>query len=229
MLPQIHQGTRQHLSWLAPIKEGRSILQDFAAKADTPFAQSTYLAYVILTPVKKIVGHLIDTCFIAEVIPKSARLKTLKVNNLQHQTTAYIARQYLAALILASGQTDEGKEDKALTGAEIGNMQGVTCILLNLPREYQPWNKYYGKEGKLIQPKKKPTETASGEKNNSKKKKQNPDMLQQPFDVTCKINEMFKYFTQRRLKKADQVATPIGCILGSTRQQVQHHREQYEQ
>jgi hypothetical protein len=83
---------------------------------------------------------------------------------------AYIARQYLTALILASGQTDEGK-DKALTGGEIGNMQGVTRILLNLPREYQRWNKYYGKEGKSIQPKKKPTKTASGMKNNSKKNK----------------------------------------------------------
>jgi hypothetical protein len=115
------------------------------------------------------VGHLKDICFIADVIPKSARTKTLKVNKLRHQTTAYIARQNLAALILASGQRDEGKEDKALTGAEIGNMQGVTRILLNLPREYQRWNKYYGKEGKLIQPKKKPTKTASGEKINSKK------------------------------------------------------------
>jgi hypothetical protein len=116
------------LAWLAPIKEGRSILQDLAAKADTPFAQPTFLAYVVLTPVKKIVGHLIDICFIADVIPKTARTKTLKVNKLRHQMTAYIARQYLAALILASGQADEGKEDKALTGAEIGNMQGVTCI-----------------------------------------------------------------------------------------------------
>jgi hypothetical protein len=74
---------------------------------------------------------------------------------------------------LASGQTDEGKEDKVLTGAEIGNMQGVTRILLNLPREYQRWNKFYGKEGKLIQPKKKPTETASGMKNNLKKRNKN--------------------------------------------------------
>jgi hypothetical protein len=79
------------------------------------------------------VGHLIDICFIADVIPKSARTKTLKVNKLQHQTSAYIARQYLTALILASGQMDEGKEDKALTGAEIGNMQGVTRILLRVP------------------------------------------------------------------------------------------------
>jgi hypothetical protein len=71
---------------------------------------------------------------------------------------------------LASGQTDEGKEDKALTGAEIGNMQGVTCILLYLPRGYQHWNKYYGKEEKSIQPKKKPTDMASVEKNNSKKR-----------------------------------------------------------
>jgi hypothetical protein len=93
--------------------------------------------------------------------------------------------------------------NKALTGAEIGNMQGVTRILLNLPREYQRWNKYYGNEGKLIQPKKKPTKTASGMKNNSKKKKQKPDMLKQPFNVTCKINESFKYCTHRRLKKAD--------------------------
>jgi hypothetical protein len=191
-------------AWLAPIKEGRSILQDFAAKADAPFAQPAYLAYVVLTPVQKIVGHLIDICFIAEVIPKSARSKTLKVNKLQHQTMAYIARQYLAALILAAGQTDEGKEDKALTGADIGNTHGVTCILLNLPREYQHWNKYYGKEGKSIQPKKKPFETASGEKKNSKKKKQNPAMLQRPFNVTRKINETFKYWTHRRLKKADQ-------------------------
>jgi hypothetical protein len=57
-------------AWLAPIKEGKSILQDFAAKADAPFAQPTYLAYVILTPVKTTVGHLIDICFIADVIPK---------------------------------------------------------------------------------------------------------------------------------------------------------------
>jgi hypothetical protein len=60
-------------AWLAPIKEGRSMLQDFTAKADAPFAQPTYLAYVALTPVKWIVGHLIDICFIADKIPKSAR------------------------------------------------------------------------------------------------------------------------------------------------------------
>jgi hypothetical protein len=190
-------------AWLAPIKEGRSILQDFAAKADAQFAQSTNLACVVLTPVKKIVGHLIDICFIADIIPKSARTKTLKVNKLRLQTTAYIARQYLTALILASGQTDEGKEDKALTGEEIGNMQGVTRILLNLPRENQRWNKYYGNEGKSIQPRKKPTKTASGMKNNLKKKKQKPDMLKQPLNVTCKIHELFKYCTYRRLKKAD--------------------------
>jgi hypothetical protein len=191
-------------AWLAPIKEGRSILQDFAAKADAPFAQPTYLAYVVLTPVKKIVGHLIDICFIDGIVPKTAKSQSLKVNKLQHQTTAYIARQYLNALILASGQTDEGKEDKALTGDEIGKMQGVTRILLNLPREYQRWNKYYGNEGKSIQPKKKPTETASGVKNNSKTKKQKPDMLKRPFDVTCKIHESFKYYTYRRLRKHDQ-------------------------
>jgi hypothetical protein len=34
-------------AWFAPIKEGRSILQDFAAKANTPFAQPTNLAYVV--------------------------------------------------------------------------------------------------------------------------------------------------------------------------------------
>jgi hypothetical protein len=70
------------IAWLAPIKEGRSILQDFPAKADAPFAQPTNLAYIVLTTVKKIVGHLIYICFIADVIPKSARTKTLKVNKL---------------------------------------------------------------------------------------------------------------------------------------------------
>jgi hypothetical protein len=128
----------------------------------------------------------------------------LNVNKLQHQTTAYIARQYLTALILASGQTDEGKEDKALTGAEIGNMQGVTRILLNLPREYQHWNKYYGNEGKSIQPKKKPTETASGKKNNSKKRKKPRHAKTTVRHDICKINELFKYCTHRRQKKADQ-------------------------
>jgi hypothetical protein len=29
-------------------------------------------------------------------------------------------------------------------------------------------------------------------------------MLQGPFNLTCKINESFKYCTHRRLKKADQ-------------------------
>jgi hypothetical protein len=190
-------------AWLAPIKEGRSVLQDFAAKADAAFAQPTYLAYVVLTPVKKIVGHLIDICFVDGIVPKAARTQSLKINKLRHQTTAYIARQYLNALILASGQTDEGKEDKALSADDIGKMQGVTRILLNLPREYQRWNKYYGKEGKSIQPKKTPTETASGVKNNSKTKKQKPDVLKRPFDVTCKIHESFKYCTTRRLKKHD--------------------------
>jgi hypothetical protein len=57
------------LHGLLQSKKEDSILQDFTAKADAPFAQPTYLAYVVLTPVKKIVGHLIDICFIDDLIP----------------------------------------------------------------------------------------------------------------------------------------------------------------
>jgi hypothetical protein len=37
------------------------------------------------------------------------------------------------------------REDAVLSGADIGKMTGVTKILINLPREFQRWNKYYGK------------------------------------------------------------------------------------
>jgi hypothetical protein len=40
--------------WLAPMTEGQAILQKLADTVDPKFAHPNYLAYVVLTPVKKI-------------------------------------------------------------------------------------------------------------------------------------------------------------------------------
>jgi hypothetical protein len=126
---------------LAPLKESRDILQIFSDKADAAYAHPTYLAYVVLAPVHKISGHLLDMCAMERIVDeKSPPIRHYK---LRHQVTAYVAKQYIAALIAESGKTIDSKEDRKLTGDNIAKLGGITKILLNLPREFQRWNKNY--------------------------------------------------------------------------------------
>jgi hypothetical protein len=187
--------------WLAPIKEGRIALQEFAQKAVPAFANPTYLAYVVLTPVLKIVGHLTDICSM-EGITNPNVANTMRLHKLRHQVTAYIARQYLAALVFASGSTTESKEDIHLDGKAIAQRKGVTEILLNLPREYQRWNKYYKQKGHSILP-------------NPKLKRPPPrhTTVERPFDVECQIHNSFKLCV---LEEQEQEYLPTPLELGDT-------------
>jgi hypothetical protein len=127
--------------WLASLKESRDILRNFADKANPAYAQLTYLAYVVLTPVQKISGHLQDICAMERIVKDST--PRITKHKLRHQGTAYVAKQYLAALVEESGKSIDSKEDKELSREKIGKLQGITKILLNLPREFQHWNKCY--------------------------------------------------------------------------------------
>jgi hypothetical protein len=167
--------------WLAPLKESRDILRNFADKADPAYAQPTYLAYVVLTPVQKISGHLLDICAM-EGIVEERTIPTTK-HKLRHQVTAYVAKQYLAALVEDSGKSKDSKEDKELSGEKIGKLKGITKILLNLPRQFQHWNKCYTIEE---------DEPPKKSKNRTDTTQKPPDAKKTgPFDITERIHPSF--------------------------------------
>jgi hypothetical protein len=109
--------------WLAPLKESRDILRNFADKADPAYAQPTYLAYVVLTPVQKISGHLQDICAMEGIFDQESTPLVMK-HKLRHQVTAYVAKQYLAALVEESGKSIDSKEDKELSGEKLASFKG---------------------------------------------------------------------------------------------------------
>jgi hypothetical protein len=166
--------------WLAPMKESRDILQIFSDRADPAFAHPTYLAYVVLAPVHKISGHLLDICAMEGIVETvSPAVRNYK---LRHQVTAHVAKQYLAALVAESGKKIDSKEDKELSGEQIGKLDGITKILLNLPREFQRWNKNY----------------STAQTNKKAKQKQGAadqppyESKSRPFDVTDRIHPSFR-------------------------------------
>jgi hypothetical protein len=182
--------------WLAPLKEGRGMLKRFSDLVDPKYAHPTYLAYVVLTPVKKIVEHLVDICFLEKIL--TDRIKTIRNNKLRHQATAYVARQYLEVLVWASQKkTLERKEDEELSGESIGQLDGVTKILLNLPREYQRWNKYYKKTRKSITP--------------DSDDESEPPEHKRPFDVSQAIDPTFRQcvFPNNNTKKYKGMPSPL--------------------
>jgi hypothetical protein len=189
--------------WLAPMREGRTILQKFAESVDPKFAHPNYLAYVVLTPVKKITGHLMDICYLEKILTEVDRLKTVRVNKLRHMTTAYVARQYLETLVWASSRTQDRKEDEELSGEHIRELGGVTKILVNLPREYQRWNKYYKQQGKSITPK--------TNENNEPDNDSDEEQQAHPFDVSQAIHPTFKQaiYPKTFAKKPKGLTSPL--------------------
>jgi hypothetical protein len=91
-------------------------------------------------------------------------------------TTAYVARQYLETLVWASSETHERKDVEELSGQRIGELGGVRKILLNLPREYQCWNKYYKQVGKSITPR--PKEQNKPDSDNDEEQLERPALCQ---------------------------------------------------
>jgi hypothetical protein len=133
-------------SWLAPrIKNGRMILKTFVTNAEPRYAHPTYLAHVVLSPVHKIAAHLMDITFVSKELETKDRRYVMKIHKYRHLLTYHIASQYLMVVEKCSETNLTKREDAVLSGADIGKMTGVTKILLNLPREFQRWNKYYGK------------------------------------------------------------------------------------
>jgi hypothetical protein len=184
-------------SWLAPFKEGRYLLRQFATQVDPKYAHPTYLGHVVLTPVLKIVEHLSDICFLEEILVPNAN-KVIRNNKLRHQITFYIAQQYLKSLILDTAIREEEDEDVTedveLQGENIAKRGGVTEILLNLPREYQRWNKCYNDE-----------ESGSINFQYVNNGKDTENVMPRPMNVQCKIHDSFKQCilqkTQRRKGK----------------------------
>jgi hypothetical protein len=183
-------------SWMAPFKEGRSLLREFATKVDPKYARPTYLGHVVLTPVLKIVHHLTDICIMEEILEYNQN-KLIRMSKFRHQITFYVLKQYLRCLmldtILREGEIEDGiTEDEELGGEDIAIRGGVTEILLNLPREYQRWNKYYKKfESESI--KFKYGDNGDG----------TVEDMTRPMNVHCKIHASFKNcMLQRVTKKA---------------------------
>jgi hypothetical protein len=107
----------------------------------------------VLTPVLKIVTHLVDIISnVADVFTKEDERKVMKTHKYWHLLTFYVTSRYLMALVKCSKQDLTKQEDKELSRKDIREMSGVTQMLLNLPREYQCWNKYYNKKEHNIWP-----------------------------------------------------------------------------
>jgi hypothetical protein len=187
-------------SWLAPFREGRYVLREFATSVDPKYAQPTYLGHVVLSPVVKIVEHLIDMCYLKKILDSS--VKVIRNNKLRQQATSYIARRYLKSLILETimrqdNDDDDTREDEELYGEDIDKRKGVTRILLNLPREYQRWNKHYKKEESLS------IEFKYGNKGTDAETE-----LKRPMNVNCPIHRSFnqclfqKVIVNKRRKNA---------------------------
>ena len=99
-------------SWLAPIAEGRRVLAEFANKAKNIYATPNYLAYVVLTPVLKIVRHLMDISVMEGVLEQDAKEKhAMKYHKYRHLVTHYVAKQYLLALIQFPPPKTQPKKD----------------------------------------------------------------------------------------------------------------------
>jgi hypothetical protein len=172
-------------SWLAPFKEGRFILRNFATEVDPKYAHPTYLGHVVLTPVVKIVDHIIDMCYMEEILVNPAKI--IRNNKLRHQATCYIAGRYLKSLIYDTetryDDEPEGTvEDEELSGEEISRLEGATQVLLNLPKEFQRWNKNYKKnESESIK-------FSLGDKGTNMKTQN----LTRPMNVNWSIHQSFK-------------------------------------
>jgi hypothetical protein len=171
-------------SWLALFREGRYVLREFATSVDPKYAHPTYLGHVVLSPVVKIVEYLIDMCYLKEILDSPIRV--IRNNKLRHQATCYIARQYLKSLMLETtmqqdNDEDDTREDEDLYREDIDKRKGVAQILLNLPREYQRWNKNYKKEES------RPIEFKYGNKGTDAETE-----LKRPINVNCPIHPSFK-------------------------------------
>jgi hypothetical protein len=206
-------------SWLAPFSSGRHVLKQFVTQAQPGYARANYLAFVVLTPVLKIVGHLMDISMIARWIdePKDDKIKILRNHKYRRILMFYVASSYLRALTLFS---EKSVEDINYTGQDIANMGGVTEILMNLPREFQRWNKYYGQDNKNIAP------GANDRKRRSRAKKDDDDddddsdeaaasdqelprTGDRPFDVKAQIHPSFQVclFEKNKVPTEDDIQT----------------------
>ena len=106
------------------------------------------MAYVVLTPVLKIVRHLMDISVMEGVLEQDAKEKhAMKYHKYRHLVTHYVAKQYLLALIQfpppkthrKKGQLLEEEEARQIddSGTRIAMMNGITEALIHLPREFQ--------------------------------------------------------------------------------------------
>jgi hypothetical protein len=168
-------------TWLATVKEGRRVLTQFASKADPIFAQWNYIAYVVLLPVNKIVSHLMDISVMAGIVTyKAKKSNPTKYHRYRLVLYYYITKRYIQALTDLSPKREQRQETSGdIIGIDIVRMEGVTAVLMNLPKEFQRWNKFYGnKIVQQIQP------TVEKEKTGEK--------IKRPFDVTMKLPQCFQ-------------------------------------
>jgi hypothetical protein len=181
-------------SWMAPFREGRYLLRQFATKVDPKYARPTYLGHVVLTPVLRIVQHLTDICIMEKILEYNPN-KLIRMSKFRHQITFYVLKQYLKCLmldtILREHEVKDGiTEDEELGGEDIARRGGVTEILLNLPREYHRWNKCYKKD-----------ESESVKFKYGNNGDGTVDDMIRPMNVNCKIHASFKNCMLQRATK----------------------------
>jgi hypothetical protein len=93
----------------------------------------------------------------------------------------YITKRYIQALTVCSPPSGERTQKIGdIMGQEIAKMNGVTAVLMNLPKEFQRWNKYYSKE--VIQQIKPADENGNIGENKIKR----------PFDVKMRLPACFR-------------------------------------
>lgn len=191
-------------STLAPFKEGRVLLADFAAKADPVFVQINYLAFVVMNPVQKICMHLLDISFLHGILKLEQRkTQLLRFNKYKMILKYYITKQYMLALLHFSNEEKiENPDNKQLNGTDINALRGVTRVLLNLPREYQRWNEFYRQPDKQIKPK----EEKSFELLKTK------ELLPRPFDVGLPIHVTFQTVCDSMVATSDPEAILDVCL-----------------
>lgn len=184
-------------TWLATIKEGRSVLKDFSAKADPIFAQPTYLCFVVLQSVNKIVSHLLDISVLEGVVKYDKKNNPHKFNKYRLLLYFYVAKRYIQALTYCSADRKERTEvHRQVTGKDIVQMTGVTQVLFNLPRQYQLWNKTYRDEiprrevpqPEKVKQKRTKNKATTGKENNAIL----VDIWEKPFDLKQRLHESFR-------------------------------------
>ena len=151
-----------------------------------------------------------DTSVMEGVLEEEAKEKHAnKYHKYRHLVTHYVAKQYLLALIKFSPQKNDQQQQELLedkearhiddSGTRIATIKGITEALINLPREFQQWNKNYNSKSNAISPQENLKHHHHTVKTHGRKESQEGNFTAskqlkepRPFDISKSIDESFK-------------------------------------